>query len=406
MSLDLFHERGTPLDRQIFTWKELVPEPISKLDDDAFTRVRLILMHGVEQDSCRFKHILARRIDPELRLQLAAIRRVEHHQATMANWLAPADQSPLETTLGYEQVAIEVTAYVARVEPDPYIAQVHRFGLLEDFDHLYRFAALMDRIEGKDPNAILQSYTDIRPGRATAVEHRAPEDDLRRFYDRATAEPLTRLHALLITAAEYQTRDYYLTIGPTFADPMARQLYAEIASIEEQHVTQYSSICDPGESWLEKWLLHEAMEAYAYWSCLNYEANPRVKAIWERFLSYELEHLRLVRNLFERVEGRDAASVLPATLPTPIDFSSHRKFIRQVLEAEADLRAYGPNFVPSTADSPASRQYRAHMNSEGSPSEQVAAGYRWAPGTELASLLVPDTSINMFSNVRKGASSA
>ena len=27
-----------------------------------------------------------------------------------------------------------------------------------------------------------------------------------------------------------------------FADPLARQLYAEIASIEEQHVTQYESI--------------------------------------------------------------------------------------------------------------------------------------------------------------------
>lgn len=32
-----------------------------------------------------------------------------------------------------------------------------------------------------------------------------------------------------------------------FADPIACQLYAEIASIEEQHVTQYESIIDPCE---------------------------------------------------------------------------------------------------------------------------------------------------------------
>jgi hypothetical protein len=30
------------------------------------------------------------------------------------------------------------------------LAQVYRFRLLEDFDHLYRYAALLDRLEGKD----------------------------------------------------------------------------------------------------------------------------------------------------------------------------------------------------------------------------------------------------------------
>jgi hypothetical protein len=28
--------------------------------------------------------------------------------------------------------------------------------------------------------------------------------------------------------------------------------------------------------------------------------------------------------------------------------------------------------------------YRSQLNSNGSPSETVAAGYRWKPGTELA----------------------
>src|SRR5437868_13095244 len=40
------------------------------------------------------------------------------------------------------------------------------------------------------------------------------------------------------------------------------QLYAEIASIEEQHVTQYESIIDPDQTWLEQWLIHEATEVY------------------------------------------------------------------------------------------------------------------------------------------------
>ena len=59
---------------------------------------------------------------------------------------------------------------------------------------------------------------------------------------------ITKLHASTLMAGEHQTHDYYMNIGPTFSDPIARQLYAEIASIEEQHVTQYESIIDATET--------------------------------------------------------------------------------------------------------------------------------------------------------------
>jgi rubrerythrin len=385
MALDILRTKGTPLDRQVFTWQDLVQPTYSKLDDDAFTRVRVILMNGIESEAVRFGHACAR-VNGPLQAALARVRRVEHHQQTLVNWLNPADQSPLETTIGFEQVAIEVTASVAQSEPDPYLAQVYRFGLLEDFDHMYRYAALYDRLEGKDANTLLQSYTDIMPGRPTVVEHRAPQDDLRRPYDRATAAAVSKLNALTIMAGEHQTHDYYMTIGPMFSDPLARQLYAEIASIEEQHVTQYESIIDPEESWLEKWLLHEAGEVYNYWSCVEYEKNPRIKRIWERFLDYELGHLQFVRQLFEDTERRDAEEVLPARLPAPIQYESQRDFVRTVLKKEVDLRASGTEIVPKhklPSNSP-SEKYQKQLNADGSPSQTVAAGWVWMPGTELA----------------------
>ena len=382
MALSLLNTRGCDIDRQRFTWRELVQKPISKLDDDAFTRVRIILMNGQENEALRFGHMAAR-FNADLRLPLAKVRRAEHHQATMVNWLLGPDHSPLETTIGYEQVAIEVTASIAQNEPDPYLAQIYRFGLLEDFDHMYRYAALLDRLEGKDANNILQSYTDILPGRPTSVEHRAPEDDLRRHYQRGSAQFLTKLNAMTLVAAEYQTHDYYMNIGPLFSDPMARQLYAEIASIEEQHVTQYSALLDPGESWLEQWVLHEASEVYNYYNCVEQETNNQVKAIWERFLDYELGHFNMACDMFKRFEKRDPAEIVTDELPKPIDFKSHREFVRQTLIAEADLRANGTEIVDLSKDSQASIAYRNHMNSDGSPSDQVAAGYIWRPGTEL-----------------------
>jgi hypothetical protein len=72
----------------------------------------------------------------------------------------------------------------------------------------------MDRLFGKDANTLVQSYSDIVPGRPTAVEHRHPDDDLRNPYIRERAAPLTKLHAYTIMAGEHQTHDYYTTIGP------------------------------------------------------------------------------------------------------------------------------------------------------------------------------------------------
>jgi hypothetical protein len=388
MAFNIFENRGVPLDKQHLSWRDMVQVPISKLDDDAFTRVMIILMNGIELESIQFSRACAR-MNKHLQLPLSQLRRIDQHQATLINWLIGADHSPLETTIAYEQVAIEVTAAVAQNEPDPYLAQVYRFGLLEDFDHMYRYSALLDRLEGKDSNNILQSYTDVLPGRPTIYEHRAPEDDLRECYDRHKAAPLTKMHALTILSGEQQTWNYYMNIGPLFSDPLARQLYAEIAHIEEQHVTQYQCIIDPDETWLEKWLLHKANEVYNYYGCVQQEKNSRIKGIWERFLDYELGQFHIIRDLFERHENRDAQSVVPNVLPDPIPFESQRDYVRDVLRNEVNLRAKGTAFVDMSEESIASQTYRQRVNSDGVPSEIVALNYIWNPGGEINKLRRP-----------------
>lgn len=382
MTINLFQDKGMPVSRQRMSWKNMVGKPISKLDDDAFTRVRIILMNGVELDSLRTKQV-ALRMNAGSRVELAELMRVEQHQATAINWLIGADHSPLETTIGYEQTAIEVTASVAQLEPDPYLAQGYRFALLEDFDHLYRYSALLDRLEGKDANNIVQGYTDIVPARPTVDHHRAPEHDLLLPYQ-PDAALATKLHALTLTGGEYQTHDYYMNIGPLFADPLARQLYAEIASVESQHITHYGSMLNPDESPLEKLLISEAAEVWNYAGCVEQETNPRIKALWEQFLEYELGHLQVALELFKDVERRDPAEVLGSgKLPPFIEFRSHRDYLRKAIAEETELRKNGTEFVGREDEGASSLQYREAVNADGSPSSIVSATYSWMPGTEL-----------------------
>jgi len=133
-------------------------------------------------------------------------------------------------------------------------------------------------------------------------------------------------------------------------------------------------------------VLHEANEVYNYWSCVETEEDPRIKPIWERFLDYELGHLQFVADLFQRFERRDIAEIIDEKLPAALPYKSQRAFVREVLRNETGFGAIGLEIISGTKvpTSPASLAYRNHINSAGSPSETIAKGYVWAPGTELA----------------------
>jgi hypothetical protein len=340
-------ERGIPIDDQLRNWRELDVDPYDKREVDPYTRCRIIAMNGIEVESIIFSHQFNRNTDVlEVKEKLALSRRIEQQQQKAINWLTPGDETTLEVTLGYEQVAVDLTAWLARSEPDPYLKQTYDFGLLEDFDHLYRYANLYELLEGKQADAVVDQLTEVMPGRPTVREHRHPFDDLRLHFDKHTVDPLSRLHALTLVAAEQQTMNFYMTIGNRYMEPIARQLYQEIGMIEEQHVTQYESLLDPAESWFEQLVHHEFNEVYLYHSFAAQESDPKVKALWELHLGMEIEQLKVACDLMQRYDGRDPEEILPPGLPeNPVLFEPNKEYVRTVLAEQEDLNALGQGFV-------------------------------------------------------------
>lgn len=102
-------------------------------------------MNRIEVESIFFKHQYHRNCqNNDLRRELAPSRRIEQQQQKHINWLKPIDETPLETTIGYEHVAVDLTAWLAQNEPNANVKQALDFALLEDFDHLYRYSNLLD----------------------------------------------------------------------------------------------------------------------------------------------------------------------------------------------------------------------------------------------------------------------
>jgi rubrerythrin len=387
MGMNPFRERGVPIDKQFRPWTQVALPPYRKQEVDAFTRCRVILMNGIENEAAVFGHGFARvSDDATLKGWLAAVRRVEHQQQNTVNWLNPADQSVLETTIGYEQVAVELTAHLAQTEPDPYVKAAFDFGLLEDFDHLYRFSQLLDLIHGKDPNEILQGRTDVVPGRPTQDHHNDPFLRVLKHYEKNRAQPRSKVNVLTLMAGEQQTMNFYKTVGNVYGSPEARRLYAEISEVEEEHVTQYESLMDPRETWFERWVLHEFTEVANYYTCYSTEVDPRIKAIWELFLAYELEHLRIAGEMLKEQQGIDPEELCGGELPTPATFETNRAYVTRVLENTVDLRLVQGGEMVNRHELPAdwrSHGYQRLVLAGGAPSETVVRLRMDAAGEEL-----------------------
>ena len=232
------------------------------------------------------------------------------------------------------------------MEPDPYLKQAYEFGVLEDFDHLYRYANLYEMIEHRKAEKIVDGLTEVMPGRPTTLQHRHPFDNVRDPYDKDAVDPLSKLHALTIMSAEQQTMNFYMNVGPQYMEPIARQLYQEIGLIEQEHVTHYESLLDPGENWWERLVNHEYNECYLYYSFMQQETDPRgqgdLGAAPEHGAGAPAAGVRSdapPRRPGARAGGR------ARSCPNVLTFEPNKEYLRDLLATQIDLTTLGAGYV-------------------------------------------------------------
>lgn len=329
-----FLEKANPIMTQFQDWCKLYPKSYNKYEIDPYTKTRIILMNGTEFEANWFSHQFSRHTcDTDLRRELALVRGVEKQQQLKISLLKPSNESALEHTISYEQLAVDLTAALAKREKDCYVKKALDFALLEDFDHLYRYANVLEMEQGMLVEYLVGRYTEIMPGRPTIAHHRMPIDNVRRCINAKTADKQTVLATMIITAAEQQTMNYYMNITNLARTDMARRLYQEIALVEEEHVTQYGNLIDANATWFEMLLWHEYTECYLYWSCYKTETNAYIKALWEENLMMEIAHLHKAVELLQKYENKEWQEVIPnGDFPEPLSLHENIEYVRDILK--------------------------------------------------------------------------
>lgn len=354
MTINPFNEKPLKTADDFYSWKELAPKPYNKFDVDPYTKVRIILANGAEYEAVWFSHQFHRHAtDNELRRELATLRRKEQQQQKRIAALKPIGEGILEHTIAYEQLAVDLTAIFAERESNKYVKQAMDFALLEDFDHLYRYADLLEMDKGVLAERLVGGYTELMPGRPTISEHRYPTDDIKRYVNFKQANSLTKLDINILTAAEQQTMNYYMNQAAFYQNKIGRQLYTEIGMIEEQHVSLYGGLKDTTCSWCEELLMHEYTECYLYYSLWQDETEESVKKIWEQHFNDELTHLHKATELLQKYEGKTWQQVIPkGEFPELLKFHSNIEYVRQILQNTVNLTARGEDYVEVAELSP------------------------------------------------------
>ncbi len=330
-----FKEKSYSPEKFIANWQQLYPRYYDKEKTDPYTKARIILMNGTEFEANWFSHSAARHIkDNDLRRELALTRYLEKQQQIKGSLLKPPSESILEHTISYEQLAVDLTAELAKREYDCDVKRALDFALLEDFDHLYRYSNLLELEQGIPAERLVGRYTEIMPARPTAAHHRCPVDNVKRSISTKCADLQTVLNTMIITAAEQQTMNYYMNVTPFACTEQARRLYEEIALVEEEHVTQYESLMDPEATWLQMLLWHEFCECYLYWSCYMTETDAYVKSLWEQNLASEISQLHKANELLGKYEGKSYEEVIigGGEFPEPISLHENIDYVRDVLK--------------------------------------------------------------------------
>ena len=331
----------------LLDWKKIDQKPYDKRETDAYTKTRVILMNGTEFENVWFSHQFTRNIqDNNVRRQLALLRRSEQQQQKLLCSLKPADETMLEHTIGYEQLAVDLTAHLAERVRDEGIKNALDFALLEDFDHLYRYSNLLRMESGVKAEHLVGHYTEIMPARPTIAHHRHPYDSVRFPVIKDQPDLFDVLASNVITAAEQQTMNYYMNVSAVYPSEYGKKLYQEIGMIEEEHVTHYGSLLNPNLTWFENLLIHQYTECWLYFSALETEIHREIRDVWQAMFEIELIHLNVAKTLLKEYEGKDWQSVIPdGTFPEPLKLESNIPYVREVVKNTVDLTTNREGYI-------------------------------------------------------------
>ena len=113
-----------------------------------------------------------------------------------------------------------------------------------------------------------------------------------------------------------------------------------------------------------------------------------MKIIWEEFLAFELEHLRIASDLIKKHEKRDPEEIIGNEIIEPCHFESQKEYVANILINEVDKRLDGTDdksytTIDKLSDNWPSYEVQEKFGEDGAPTEKTIQLITTATGRDI-----------------------
>lgn len=376
-------------------WEILYPKKYDKFTAETETKLNLLMVTKTSKLAFDYvRNFISKLQNYKLKKVISEILVIENERLLKLKLLRPSEESPLETALYLEDLQVILQAELGIRETDKRLKDTFDFILLDDCDNLYVTANLYDITKGVSPADLISRNAEISPSRSTYLQHRHPED----YIKRSIPKQLTKesiLSCLLMIAVKSGVIDCYTESLPNLPNDLSRKFLQEITLIKVGHLCLYESFLPLDGSVLKNLIYLEYLNAYMFWSCGRFEKSEYLRKLFENFFDESVSILRVFTKLLKQKHNQNWFDVInEGEFPPPLRLKENISHIRKLKAEKTNINLLNGEFISSKNLPYNANFYKfqnlRNRNFEDCPSQKVIKSHRLTYGSDYRYEVAPN----------------
>lgn len=377
------------------SFEDLYPKQYDKYSTQIESKLNILMVTKTVKSAFDYlKNSISKLQNHKLKKALSEILLIENERLLKLKLLRLFDESPLETTLYLEDLQVILQAELAIRETDKRLKDTFDFILLDDCDNLYVTANLYDITKGVSPADLISRNAEISPSRATYLQHRHPNDYIRRSIPKQLVKE-SILNCLIMITVKRGVIDCYTESLPSLPNDLSRKFLQEITLIKTGHLCLYESFLQQNGSILKNLIYIEYLNAYLFWSCSLFEKSEYIRKLFENFFDESVSILRVFTKLLRQKHNLNWFDVINyGEFPPPLRLKENILHIRKLKAEKTDINLLNGEFISSKNLPYNANFYKfqnlRNRNFEDCPSQKVIQSHRLTYGSDYRYEVAPN----------------
>ncbi len=383
-----------PTTKSLFeSLQNLYPVCYDKENTSIETKLNVILLSSTVKYTFDYLKNLSYFQNLKLNKFITKMLFIENQRLTKLKLLKPLNESALESILYLEDLQVIALGCLSIRETDKNLKDTFDFLLLDDCDNFYRLANLYHLTEATSPADLISFNAEITPSKPTYLQHRAPEDYVKRIKNKLSTESI--LNLLIALSVKNNAITAYTETAALTYNELSGKFLQELTLIKVGHLGLLKNYILYGKKVFVNLFYLEYLNAYLFWSCAIFEKNPSIRTIFKNYFEESVSLLRSVCGILKQEYDLNWFDIInDGEFPPPMLLKENITYIRKLKAEKSELNLFYGEFIknknlPYNANFYEFQNIR-YKNKDECPSEKVITAHLLAHGKDFRYEVAPN----------------